>query len=488
MNRIPSIVSSLLLAGALLSDRPPAQCGGSGVSLSANWNVPMVGIFEPSDCYRRALLIENTEPFPVELCNAAMVLSHDLGLLFGQVEVSYELWSVVALGGMNVPGVPVSTATASGVIQTYQSSVRCSWLSRPVLQPGQRRFLVATYSVPLITSGGTWIRSPLSHGPTDVESMYWKNGQWNYSLPNGYTYHFVARPFVAATSQSFGAACGAPAPCSNTPSESVNWSGPMANWIGSWSKRYAFRMVDNFGHPAREICGLDLPLAVTGTSAVTLPVFVYDEAGTAPGQLIGQTTVVVQPGSTATPHHVTFATPVPIGAGQNYWIAVQTQSFSLHMPVRQFGSVIAHRESSNGGANWSNTIQSRSWSVRVYETTGPATLLDLNSQKPILGQSSLVTIDNAAPNGLVVHAVGFTNPSAPLAAIGAPGCWLLSSAELPYAGIGDGAGTFTMSLPIPGSLAGLGFEFYGQGVALMPGVNALGLAFSNGRKSRVGSY
>ena len=80
--------------------------------------------------------------------------------------------------------------------------------------------------------------------------------------------------------------------------------------------------------------------------------------------------------------------------------------------------------------------------------------------------------------------IGLTNPNAPLAGIGMPGCFLRSSISISVgvtlSGTGNGNGTAIINLPIPAGVSGTVYRQWAE-VNTTP-VNALGIIMSNGRQ------
>jgi hypothetical protein len=110
---------------------------------------------------------------------------------------------------------------------------------------------------------------------------------------------------------------------------------------------------------------------------------------------------------------------------------------------------------------------------------------------PTLGSSVTFTTGNV-PTGalLAVQFVGFTglDPGQSLAGLGAPGC--LQSVDLALGAtlVLPWPGPATFVLPVPNAAGFVGLELASQSAAFVPGLNALGLATSNGLRSAIGWY
>jgi len=106
--------------------------------------------------------------------------------------------------------------------------------------------------------------------------------------------------------------------------------------------------------------------------------------------------------------------------------------------------------------------------------------------RPITGTNWDLAL-TGTPAGTVVGvlALGTTGLNVPLASLGAPGCSLYTSPDF--------LGTLFLPIPtpaftlaIPASASFVGISVFGQGGALAPGFNALGLATSNGLEGTIG--
>jgi hypothetical protein len=115
---------------------------------------------------------------------------------------------------------------------------------------------------------------------------------------------------------------------------------------------------------------------------------------------------------------------------------------------------------------------------------GPLSLSGMT--RPITGTNWDLALTGTPVGTIVaVMALGTTGLNVPLASLGAPGCNLYTSPDfvgtlfLPI-------GTPAFTLPIPAGASFVGISVFGQGGALAPGFNALGLATSNGLEGTIG--
>lgn len=204
------LLSSLFAAVALASVVPAqAPCSSQ---LQANYSAPLLSNYwEFQDVWKRCYLVENPHSYPIQICEAAQRLQHNLGLLplIGEPNVFFSWVQAVPVGNNHIPGLALGSITPIMTIPYNQlTECRGTFAAPLTLQPGQKVFLVANYWIPPLTVGGDWISSTLTHGSTDVKSWFWKNGHWNQSLPNGYQYDLRYRPHLAANTSNLSGACG----------------------------------------------------------------------------------------------------------------------------------------------------------------------------------------------------------------------------------------------------------------------------------------
>ncbi|MCA8976350.1 MAG: hypothetical protein KDC98_16645, partial [Planctomycetes bacterium] len=105
--------------------------------------------------------------------------------------------------------------------------------------------------------------------------------------------------------------------------------------------------------------------------------------------------------------------------------------------------------------------------------------------RPVLGTDwdlSLVSVPAGAT--LAAIALGFANPNLPFGAQ-APGCWQLTSGQASIV-VPLPAPVPAYSMTIPQSPSLIGFELFAQGAAMVPNLNPLWLATSNGARGSIG--
>jgi hypothetical protein len=114
-----------------------------------------------------------------------------------------------------------------------------------------------------------------------------------------------------------------------------------------------------------------------------------------------------------------------------------------------------------------------------------------HTNRPVLGQSLAVTIDNL-PSSAAIMVLGFSNTMSTigplpfdLGVINAPGCKLYVSPDVPVTVVGSN-NTAVFTLPVPNNPALQCLKFWNQAVTLDPGANGLGLVVSDAHAGVIG--
>ena len=150
-----------------------------------------------------------------------------------------------------------------------------------------------------------------------------------------------------------------------------------------------------------------------------------------------------------------------------------------------------------GGGGWNGEDTTMEYGLLHYEASAvaygagcpgsvPVTLTGIGA--PIVGSSTLLQASSLPPNtSFAALALGFSRDRIgaftlpiPLDYLGMPGCSLLQSMEVPALPLALSPPTATMSLTIPLDYSLLERSIYLQAQVVAPGVNALGVATSNG--------
>lgn len=122
----------------------------------------------------------------------------------------------------------------------------------------------------------------------------------------------------------------------------------------------------------------------------------------------------------------------------------------------------------------------------IPRTFGPYGVpLGLDSTRPVLGSTAVYSLRNVPPNttlGAIIF--GSAATSTPLDPIGMAACTLLTSGDLASAPVTPANPTFSLRIPNQPNL--IGASLFQQGFAIAPGVNAFGVAASNGLELSLG--
>ena len=111
---------------------------------------------------------------------------------------------------------------------------------------------------------------------------------------------------------------------------------------------------------------------------------------------------------------------------------------------------------------------------------------------PEVGKTFSYDLSQVSVGRPVIGAMGFTNSTwgpikLPLDLTKpAPGCWLFTSLEVLTGTAVTGSGTASIKMAIPNNKNFIGIQFYNQYIVIQPGVNSLGLQFSNGGMAKIG--
>jgi hypothetical protein len=118
--------------------------------------------------------------------------------------------------------------------------------------------------------------------------------------------------------------------------------------------------------------------------------------------------------------------------------------------------------------------------------TLPVSLDAAPGSVPAIGTTFTLAVSQI-PGGTILGAMvlSFVQQNTALDALGMPGCWQLLSLDV-ASSLQVNAGLAALSLPIPSNQALLGVRLFGQAATFSPGVNALGVATSNGVELHLG--
>jgi hypothetical protein len=229
----------------------------------------------------------------------------------------------------------------------------------------------------------------------------------------------------------------------------------------------------------------------SSAGAQTLNAYLYDEAvGGTPNVQIATGTIPV--GTATGWYAASFASPVNIVAGRNYFVAFQNTATPIAASTVNGGTITPYYR--NDGTPWSVQQTGFAWQFRVNcVATGGAVPTMTNSGVPEIGGSfslNLALARAGAPATLLIglSKTAWAGGSLPfsMAGLGAPSCSLLVSPDitLGYTASGAGSVTATLNVPIDNNL--VGGTFHDQFIVIDAGANALGVAVTGGGSGKIG--
>lgn len=206
----------------------------------------------------------------------------------------------------------------------------------------------------------------------------------------------------------------------------------------------------------------------------------------------GSITVTPTQGWYSTP----ISPPITIAPNEVFWVGAESYS-RLAPPDNANGTAgpasSYYRRPSNGMV-WtpSVTVAHPAFRVHCVSATPPAPALNPVSP-PVLGQTLSLQIGNGTPSLPAFLMFGISDQSwatlplpLDLAVFGAPNCWLFTSADTMLLVMLDGSGSHTFAAPLPNNAGLMGFTFFNQVAALVPGANALSMLTSNAGRGVIG--
>ncbi|HEX5053183.1 MAG TPA: serine hydrolase [Planctomycetota bacterium] len=107
---------------------------------------------------------------------------------------------------------------------------------------------------------------------------------------------------------------------------------------------------------------------------------------------------------------------------------------------------------------------------------------------PEIGSVLSMQVGHAPANRFAVVALGLSTVVAPLAAFGAPGCYLYTDPVTTFAAITGSTGTATIGWTLPTNPAAIGVVVTAQGAVLDPPANALGITTTRAQHVQLGGW
>ncbi|MDA0372419.1 MAG: M20/M25/M40 family metallo-hydrolase [Planctomycetota bacterium] len=284
----------------------------------------------------------------------------------------------------------------------------------------------------------------------------------------------------------FGQACVGTGTTPNTCASNNENGGSLANLLRT--NEYAYRVPSQ---GALQVEAFEVFSASTTGGPVTVGAYVYADAGGLPAAApLAQTTVTIA----GTPGFYRATLPSPVTVQGAFHLAVDHSAQTTYLATLgagQSGSGSWRRPALTGSWAASGIISAPSFRV-ICAGGGTRTSPSMgNDGVPIVGRSFALTLSQAAPGAVTALLIGtsdqsFGGISLPAPLPGAPGCSLLVAPERIDQRAADGAGSARVDLPVPGDPALIGVDVFHQWVVIDAGANALGLAVSEGARTRIG--
>jgi hypothetical protein len=284
----------------------------------------------------------------------------------------------------------------------------------------------------------------------------------------------------------FGQACLGTGTTPSTCASNNENGGALANLLRT--NEYAYRVP---GQGALQVEGFEVYSASTTGAPVTVGAYVYADAGGLPAATpLAQTTVTIGP----VPGFYRASLPAPVTVPGTFHLAIDHSAQTTYLATLgsgQPGSGSWRRPALTGSWSASGIISAPSFRV-LCSGGGSRTSPSMGSDGvPIVGRSFALTLSQAAPGAVTALLIGTSDQSfggitlpAPLP--GAPGCSLLVAPERIDQRAADAVGSARVDLPVPGDPALIGVDIFHQWVVIDAGANALGLAVSEGARTRIG--
>jgi hypothetical protein len=166
-------------------------------------------------------------------------------------------------------------------------------------------------------------------------------------------------------------------------------------------------------------------------------------------------------------------------------------NFTLDLTV--FNPVLAYVAASDPAATTGNYFRSQGLILGLLTAKTPALPLLGAPRGPNLGLTHALELAQARPASVAILLLGASDRlwgtiplPLDLTGLGAPGCRLLCSPDLGAFVPIDALGAARLSIPVPADRAFVDLDLFHQALVLDPGNNTLGLATSNGLRTRVG--
>ena len=272
--------------------------------------------------------------------------------------------------------------------------------------------------------------------------------------------------------------CGRPAKAPklvNTPRTIASANGSAAsNTAGTTGHIHTYALPVANSSALRMVGGFELFTQAVQNASSTLKVAIRDSTSTGfPGATLASGTMTVT--STLGWHRFTLKTPLRIATRRRFFIQYQGNT-SVRFPLALSGTKSDHYLMKSGTNFFTGPYNKiLSWAWRVNGDPGPS-----------LGNTFFVELTSARPKSGALLLFGGQRAKLDLRALGAPGCFLLTSQVgliLPV-GATDALGVLKLPLAIPNDRRLINVMFRNQ-YAVNDPANALTFVFSNGGEGTI---
>ena len=288
----------------------------------------------------------------------------------------------------------------------------------------------------------------------------------------------------AGTYVSYGAGCAGSGLKVGVGCVLVNTTGTPANFGTRVNLIYAIRAT---APTDLKVSGFELYTSGNQTVATTL--YDADTAGR-PKTALATSSMVI--GSNKQWYRTTFASPLTIKQGQQFFVAFKNNPTTISASIRS-GTQTPYFRNDGAGGSWNGPLTGFSWAFKVNCVGGPGAIPALaNFGLPELNSNFQLRLTAARPNATGLLLIGASDKTwnsvqlpLDLGPFGATNCLLLASGEIPIGITTSAQGAFTNMFSVPNNPSLFNLVFYNQYV-ISDSANTFGLVFSNAGRGKIG--
>jgi hypothetical protein len=268
---------------------------------------------------------------------------------------------------------------------------------------------------------------------------------------------------------------------------SCHANNPLGGALTAGSNSNEFALDVPVAAEAVTVLGFELWTRSTTGLPASLPAALYLEGAGGHPALAPLASAPMPVGTAAGWHGALFAQPVVVPPGKRFYLGFG-RTTDVNHPILTSGIESAYYWRASAGGVWNRPPVRQRWAWRLLCASGGSSQpLIATADVPAIGKPLRIELRAAKPLSLAALLTGVARVQFELSAVGAPGCWLLSSAELMLVARSDAAGRAAITLQLPADAGLLGTRFYQQWMVSDPAANAFGVAFTAGGNALVGS-